>query len=142
MVSTPRDARLEQVAAKMPGGSDALCDSETYDLTRELLGQVADRWTLLVVVALSEGPQRFSSLQTLVAGVSHRMLSKTLRGLLRDGMVTRTAYAEVPPRVEYELTERGLTLRELARGFADWVEDHGDDVLASRARFDQGNAPG
>jgi DNA-binding HxlR family transcriptional regulator len=142
MVSSPREARLEDVAARMPGGSAAPCDGETYDLTRELLGQVADRWTLLVVVALSEGPQRFSALQTLVAGVSHRMLSKTLRSLLRDGMVTRTAYAEVPPRVEYELTERGRTLQDLARGFADWVEHHGQDVRASRARFDQGNTPG
>jgi DNA-binding HxlR family transcriptional regulator len=142
MVSTSREARLEDVAAKMPGGPAAPCDRETFDLTKELLEQVADRWTLLVVVALSEGPQRFSALQTLVAGVSHRMLSKTLRSLLRDGMVTRTAYAEVPPRVEYELTERGRTFRDLARGFADWAEHHGQDLRASRARFDQGGTPG
>lgn len=137
MVSTPRDTRTEDVAAKLPGGSSALCDSETYELTKELLGQVADRWTLLVIGALSEGPQRFSALQAVVTGISHRMLSKTLRSLLRDGMVTRTAYAEIPPRVEYELTELGWKLMELARGFAAWTESHGPDVRTNRAQFDR-----
>jgi DNA-binding HxlR family transcriptional regulator len=145
MVSITREAGqeragLDTVAARMPGGPDAECDTESYNLTRELMGQVADRWTLLVVAALSEGPQRFSSIQTLVTGVSHRMLSKTLRGLLRDGMVTRTAYAEVPPRVEYELTELGWTLRDLARGFAAWTESYGPRVLANRERFDRDGA--
>jgi DNA-binding HxlR family transcriptional regulator len=131
MVSITREAGpervgLETVAARMPGGADSECDAESYDLTREL-----------IVAALSEGPQRFSSIQTLVTGVSHRMLSKTLRGLLRDGMVTRTAYAEVPPRVEYELTELGWTLRDLARGFAAWTESYGPRVLANRERFDR-----
>jgi DNA-binding HxlR family transcriptional regulator len=145
MVSTPREARrdsaqLEQVAARMPGGAHSECDSETYDLTRYLLGQVADRWTLLVVAALSSGPQRFSSIQTLVTGISHRMLSKTLRGLLRDGMVTRTAYAEVPPRVEYELTDLGRTLMDLTRGFAAWTHSHGRRMLDNRERFDRDRA--
>jgi DNA-binding HxlR family transcriptional regulator len=137
MVSTPRDTRIEDLAEKLPGGSSAHCDSETYDLTKELLGQVADRWTLLVVGVLSEGPQRFSAVQAVVTGISHRMLSKTLRGLLRDGMVTRTAYAEVPPRVEYELTELGWKLMDLARGFADWTQNHGQDVRANREQFDR-----
>ncbi len=142
MVSISRDARLESLAAKMPGGSGSPCGSDTHELTRDLLGQVADRWTLLVVAALSDGPQRFSTIQTLVSGVSHRMLSKTLRRLLRDGMVTRTAYAEVPPRVEYELTPLGWTLMDLARGFVDWAQDHGEHVRASRAQFDQGTSAG
>jgi DNA-binding HxlR family transcriptional regulator len=137
MVSTPRDTRIEDVAAKLPGGASAHCDGETYELTKELLGQVADRWTLLVVGVLSEGPQRFSVIQAVVAGISHRMLSKTLRGLLRDGMVTRTAYAEVPPRVEYELTELGWKLMDLARGFAEWTQSHGQDVRANREQFDR-----
>jgi DNA-binding HxlR family transcriptional regulator len=140
MASTPRDTRLEGLVAKLPGGSSALCDSETYDLTKELLGQVADRWTLLVVGALSEGPQRFSSIQAVVSGISHRMLSKTLQCLLRDGMVTRTAYAEIPPRVEYELTDLGWKLMDLARGFAEWTENHGQDVRTSRERFDRERA--
>ena len=126
----------------MPGGPGSPCDSDTHELTRDVLGQVADRWTLLVVAALADGPQRFSTIQTLVSGVSHRMLSKTLRCLLRDGMVTRTAYAEVPPRVEYELTPLGWTLMDLARGFVDWAQDHGQRVRASRAQYDQETIPG
>lgn len=139
MVPISRDARLNSLAARMPGGSDAPCDSETHELTRDLMGQVADRWTLLVVASLSDGPQRFSAIQAVVSGVSHRMLSKTLRGLLRDGMVTRTAYAEVPPRVEYELTPLGWKLMDLAHGFVDWAQDHGQQLRESRARFDRGS---
>lgn len=142
MVSISGDARLEAVAARMPGGSGSVCDSETHELTRDLMGQVADRWTLMVVAALAEGPQRFSTIQALVAGVSHRMLSKTLRNLVRDGMVTRTAYAEVPPRVEYELTPLGWNLMDLARGFADWALHHGQRVRDNRAQFDQGDSAG
>ena len=139
MTPISREARLESLTAKMPGGPDAPCDSETHELTRDLMGQVADRWTLLVVAALSDGPQRFSTIQAVVAGVSHRMLSKTLRGLVRDGMVTRTAYAEVPPRVEYELTPLGWKLMDLAHGFVDWAQDHGQQLRESRARFDGGS---
>ncbi|MFJ3407805.1 winged helix-turn-helix transcriptional regulator [Promicromonospora sp. NPDC090134] len=139
MAPIPRDTRLESLAARMPGGSDAPCDSETHELTRDLMGQVADRWTLLVVASLSDGPQRFSAIQAVVAGVSHRMLSKTLRGLVRDGMITRTAYAEVPPRVEYELTPLGWKLMDLAHGFVDWAQDHGQQLRESRARFDRGS---
>lgn len=139
MVRISRDTRLDGLAARMPGGPDAPCDSETHELTRDLMGQVADRWTLLVVAALSDGPQRFSAIQEVVAGVSHRMLSKTLRGLVRDGMITRTAYAEVPPRVEYELTPLGWKLMDLAHGFVDWAQDHGQQLRESRARFDRGS---
>ncbi|WP_020018247.1 winged helix-turn-helix transcriptional regulator [Promicromonospora sukumoe] len=142
MTPISRDARLESLAARMPGGPESPCDSETHELTRDLMGQVADRWTLLVVAALSDGPQRFSTLQAVVAGVSHRMLSKTLRGLVRDGMITRTAYAEVPPRVEYELTPLGWKLMDLAHGFVDWAQDHGQVVRDSRAQFDRGSAVG
>ncbi|MFI2363952.1 winged helix-turn-helix transcriptional regulator [Promicromonospora sp. NPDC019610] len=139
MVRISRDTRLDSLAARMPGGPDSPCDSETHELTRDLMGQVADRWTLLVVAALSDGPQRFSAIQSVVAGVSHRMLSKTLRGLVRDGMITRTAYAEVPPRVEYELTPLGWKLMDLAHGFVDWAQDHGQQLRESRARFDLGS---
>ncbi|MGW2092359.1 winged helix-turn-helix transcriptional regulator [Promicromonospora sukumoe] len=142
MTPISREARLESLTAKMPGGPDSPCDSETHELTRDLMGQVADRWTLLVVASLSDGPQRFSTIQAVVAGVSHRMLSKTLRGLVRDGMVTRTAYAEVPPRVEYELTPLGWKLMDLAHGFVDWAQDHGQQLRDSRDRFDQGSAAG
>jgi DNA-binding HxlR family transcriptional regulator len=142
MTPISREARLQSLTAKMPGGPDSPCDSETHELTRDLMGQVADRWTLLVVASLSDGPQRFSTIQAVVAGVSHRMLSKTLRGLVRDGMVTRTAYAEVPPRVEYELTLLGWKLMDLAHGFVDWAQDHGQQLRDSREQFDRGSAAG
>ncbi|MFD7026361.1 winged helix-turn-helix transcriptional regulator [Promicromonospora sukumoe] len=142
MTPISREARLQSLTAKMPGGPDSPCDSETHELTRDLMGQVADRWTLLVVASLSDGPQRFSTIQAVVAGVSHRMLSKTLRGLVRDGMVTRTAYAEVPPRVEYELTPLGWKLMDLAHGFVDWAQDHGQQLRDSREQFDRGSAAG
>jgi len=136
MVTTSRDEQFQRVAARMPGAPDALCDDETHELVKEMLALVSDRWTLLVIAALNGGPQRFSTIQALVDGVSHRMLSKTLRCLLRDGMVTRTAYAEVPPRVEYELTPLGLKLVALVSGLVDWTQSHGPDVRANREQFD------
>lgn len=139
-VTTSGDERLARVAAEMPGGADSPCDSETHELVKDVLGLVADRWTLLVVAALRRGPQRFSSIQALVDGVSHRMLSKTLRCLLREGMVTRTAYAEVPPRVEYELTPLGLKLLDLVGGVVDWAQNHGPDVRTHREQFDRERA--
>jgi DNA-binding HxlR family transcriptional regulator len=138
--TTSDDERLERVAAEMPGGPGSPCDSETHELVKDMLGLVADRWTLLVVAALRGGPQRFSSIQALVDGVSHRMLSKTLRCLLREGMVTRTAYAEVPPRVEYELTPLGLKLVDLVGGVVDWAQSHGSDVRSNREQFDRERA--
>lgn len=92
------------------------------------------------IAALNGGPQRFSTIQVLVDGVSHRMLSKTLRCLLGDGMVTRTAYAEVPPRVEYELTPLGLKLVALVSGLVDWTQSLGPDGRANREQFDRERA--
>jgi DNA-binding HxlR family transcriptional regulator len=137
MVTTSRDEQFQRVAARMPGAPDSLCDGETHGMVKEMLALVSDRWTLSVIAALNEGPQRFSAIQALVDGVSHRMLSKTLRCLLRDGMVTRTAYAEVPPRVEYELTPLGLKLVAFVSGLVDWTQSHGPDVRANREQFDR-----
>jgi DNA-binding HxlR family transcriptional regulator len=136
MVTTSRDERFQRVAARMPGAPESLCDGETHEMVKEMLALVSDRWTLSVIAALNGGPQRFSAIQALVDGVSHRMLSKTLRCLLRDGMVTRTAYAEMPPRVEYELTPLGMKLVALVSGLVDWTQSHGHDVRANREKFD------
>lgn len=140
MVTTSRDEQFQRVAARMPGAPESLCDGETHEQVKDLLTLVSDRWTLSVIAALEGGPQRFSTIQALVDGVSHRMLSKTLRCLLRDGMVTRTAYAEMPPRVEYELTLLGQKLVGLVRGLVDWTQSHGPDVRANRERFDRERA--
>lgn len=104
--------------------------------SRVLLDRIGDRWTVLVVGALADGPLRFSQVARRVDGVSQKMLTQTLRGLERDGLVTRTVHAEVPPRVEYELTDAGRSLRDPLRVLAQWAAAHMDDVMASRRTYD------
>lgn len=104
--------------------------------SRQLLDRIGDRWTVLVIGALTGGPLRFSALAARVEGVSQKMLTQTLRALERDGLVTRTVYAQIPPRVEYELTEAGHTLQEPLRALEEWAVTHMPDVLAARGRYD------
>ena len=115
-------------------GEDA--PASTRSLVRDILERVADKWTMLVIQRLGGGPQRFTAIQDSIPGISHRMLTRTLRALERDGMVTRTVYAQVPPRVDYELTPLGATLTEPVLAFVAWVERHQDEVEANRAAFD------
>jgi DNA-binding HxlR family transcriptional regulator len=104
---------------------------------REMLVRVADKWSMYVIHVLAhEGPLRFSDLRRRVDGVSQRMLTVTLRGLERDGLVSRTMYPEMPPRVEYALTPLGATLREIVRALIDWSGAHLAEVDAARARYD------
>lgn len=106
-------------------------------LVREILGRVADKWTLLVIEALeSEGEIRFSRLREKIGGVSQKMLTKTLRQLERDGLVTRRVHAVVPPRVDYTLTPLGESLGESVCGIWLWVEAHMGDVERSRRAYD------
>ncbi|MFE9235233.1 winged helix-turn-helix transcriptional regulator [Cellulosimicrobium funkei] len=106
--------------------------------TRALLDRIGDRWTVLVVGALSEGPMRFGEIARRIDGVSQKMLTQTLRGLERDGLVTRTMYPQIPPRVEYELTEAGRTLREPLAALETWAKTHMSTVLAARELADAG----
>lgn len=111
-------------------------------LVREILGRIADKWTLLVIDVLgSEGELRFSRLREQIGGVSQKMLTKTLRQLERDGLVTRRMYAAVPPRVEYKLTPLGETLGESVCGIWLWVETHMDDVERARSAYDLESRP-
>jgi DNA-binding HxlR family transcriptional regulator len=104
---------------------------------REMLVRVADKWSMYVIHVLAgAGPLRFSELRRRVDGVSQRMLTVTLRGLERDGLVRRTMYPEVPPRVEYALTPLGATLREIVRALIEWSGAHLAEVDAARARYD------
>ena len=104
---------------------------------REMLVRVADKWSMYVIHVLAhEGPLRFSDLRRRVDGVSQRMLTVTLRGLERDGLVSRKMYPEMPPRVEYALTPLGVTLREIVRALIDWSGAHLAEVDAARARYD------
>lgn len=94
----------------------------------------------MVVGALSKGPLRFNAIMREIGGVSHRMLTLTLRGLERDGLVTRTAYATIPPKVEYELTELGLSLIEPLRTLASWAIQNRPAVEMARAKFESGGS--
>jgi DNA-binding HxlR family transcriptional regulator len=100
-----------------------------------VLDRVGDKWTVMVVGALSQGPVRFNTIMRVVDGISHRMLTLTLRGLQCDGLVKRTAYATIPPKVEYELTELGRTLIEPLRTLAAWAKLNRRAIEAARAEF-------
>ncbi|MGP3936266.1 winged helix-turn-helix transcriptional regulator [Nonomuraea sp. KM88] len=103
---------------------------------RDVLNRVGDKWTLSVVNELGARPRRFNELRRTVPGISQRMLTTTLRVLERDGLVTRSVYAEVPPRVDYELTPLGRTLLERVWGLIDWAVEHHDDIEGARGRYD------
>ncbi|WP_101525841.1 winged helix-turn-helix transcriptional regulator [Nocardioides houyundeii] len=103
---------------------------------RGVLDRIGDKWSLLVVATLDGPALRFSELQTRIPGISQRMLTRTVRSLERDGLVSRTVYAEVPPRVEYELTATGRTLIEPAVTLAEWAVDHNPEIERNQASYD------
>lgn len=104
---------------------------------REMLARVGDKWSVYVIHVLGDaGTLRFNELRNRVDGISQRMLTVTLRGMERDGLVTRKVFPEVPPRVEYALTRLGRTLRQLVRGLVDWSGAHLEEVDAARAAYD------
>jgi len=103
---------------------------------RGILDRIGDKWTLLVVATLDGPPLRFTELQRRIPGISQRMLTRTVRNLERDGLVSRTVYAEVPPRVEYELTGTGRTLIAPAVALAEWAVDHNPDIEEHQATYD------
>jgi DNA-binding HxlR family transcriptional regulator len=113
-----------------------LCIEHDPDVFRSVLDRVGDKWSLLLVGILEEGPRRFTELLRMTPGISRRMLTHTLRALERDGLVTRTIYPEVPPRVEYETTELGRTLTEPVLRLAMWAADHQAAILTNRQAFD------
>ena len=104
---------------------------------REMLARVGDKWSVYVIHVLDDaGTLRFNELRSAVDGISQRMLTVTLRGMERDGLVRRTVYPEVPPRVEYALTPLGKTLRQLVRALVAWSGAHLTEVDAARAAYD------
>lgn len=105
--------------------------------TRKVLDLIGDKWTVLVMGVLKHGPQRFSAILHRVEGVSQKMLTQTLREMERNGLVTRTIYAQVPPRVEYELTSVGRTLTEPMAALTRWAEANIETVMSSQAEFDK-----
>lgn len=103
---------------------------------REILSRIGDKWSVLVIGLLSDGPKRFSELRRTIEGISQRMLTLTLRGLERDGLVSRSVYPTVPPRVDYELTRLGRTLLDPVLALATWAATHRAEIQASRDRQD------
>jgi DNA-binding HxlR family transcriptional regulator len=104
----------------------------------EILSRIGDKWSVQVVVELGKGTRRFNELRRTVTGISQRMLTLTLRGLERDGLVTRTVYPTIPPRVEYRLTGLGSSLLTVVRALGDWAIANRAEILAARDRFDAG----
>ncbi|GAB2507642.1 winged helix-turn-helix transcriptional regulator [Paramicrobacterium agarici] len=107
--------------------------------TRHILDRIGDRWTVLIIGILGRGDARFSELRRHVGGISQKMLTQTLRGLERDGLVRRTVFPEVPVRVEYALTDSGRSLLEPLYALQDWSIRHLGDVSASQEAYDRAN---
>lgn len=103
---------------------------------RELLSRLGDKWTVLVIIMLRDGPMRFSELKRSVAGISQRMLTLTLRALERDGLVSRTVYPTVPPAVEYALTDLGHSFAQPVMALGDWVFQHHSEIQSARMTYD------
>jgi DNA-binding HxlR family transcriptional regulator len=104
--------------------------------TRMVLDRIADKWTVLIVGALENKTKRFGELRREIGGVSQKMLTQTLRGLERDGLVARVVYASVPPKVEYSLTELGRTVIRILEAIREWSEKNIEEVLKARGEYD------
>ena len=107
-----------------------------------VLARVGDKWSVFVIMLLGGGPRRFNEIKRMVGGISQRMLTLTLRGLERDGLVTRTVFPTIPPRVDYELTDLGRGLSKPVEALGRWAMDHQTEIQAARTRFDGRNEPG
>lgn len=117
-------------------------DWSVYDQncpTRLVLKRIADKWTVLIVISLAKGTKRFGELRRELDGISQKMLTQVLRGLERDGLVSRQVYPTVPPKVEYSLTDLGLTLVSLLDGIRNWSESHIEAVLECQNQYDSVN---
>ncbi len=117
-----------------PGNFDR---TEDCRVISDVLARVGDKWTVLVVGYLGSGPMRFTELKHTVGGISQKMLTTTLRGLERDGFVTRTVFPTIPPRVDYELTDMGRDLLAPVRALGDWARQNALRINDARRRFDE-----
>src|SRR5580658_8174118 len=108
---------------------------------RAVLQRVGDKWSMYVIDLLGQGTMRFSELHRAIDGITGRMLTVTLRGLERDGLVTRNVHPVIPPRVDYELTPMGTTLLVTIGQLMDWADSHAGDIYAARSRYDTRHSP-
>ncbi|MEV0379573.1 helix-turn-helix domain-containing protein [Nonomuraea sp. NPDC050643] len=116
------------------GGADAFLQACK---PRTVLDLFTGKWTGLVMGALLDGPRRFNELRRMLDGITQKMLSQTLRTLERDGLITRTVYPTIPPRVDYELTRLGRSAMGVLQAIGAWAGEHADEVLASRQSYDE-----
>lgn len=110
--------------------------SAACQAVNQVLARVGDKWSVLIIVLLGDGPKRFNEMKRLVGGISQRMLTLTLRGLERDGLVTRTVYPTIPPRVDYELTALGRSLRQAVEPLGQWAQGHVGVIAKAQQKFD------
>jgi len=131
MTKRPR----QEGTSRIPGN---LHVPEDCRAVSEVLARVGDKWTILVVGVLGDGPKRFNELRRALGSISQRMLTLTLRGLERDGLVTRTVFPTIPPRVDYALTRLGHSLLEPVSAIGTWARQHRQTIEEARRRFDAG----
>jgi len=135
---------MEEGTLKLPTHCDDTAgDSDPFQWdarqdceVRQILDRIADKWSLLVIALLDERTLRFNELRREIDGISQRMLTVTLRQLERDGLVRRTVFPVVPPRVDYALTPLGKTLHETIQAFVVWTEEHQNEIASARERYD------
>jgi DNA-binding HxlR family transcriptional regulator len=120
------------VAVEPPNGA-----SEDCRAVSSVLARVGDKWSVLIIVLLGDGPKRFNEIKRMVGGISQRMLTLTLRGLERDGLVKRTQFPTIPPRVDYELTQLGRSLWDAVKPLGEWAQGHVKHITKARAAFDK-----
>jgi DNA-binding HxlR family transcriptional regulator len=111
--------------------------SEDCRAVSSVLARVGDKWSVLIIVLLGDGPKRFNEIKRMIGGISQRMLTLTLRGLERDGLVKRTQFPTIPPRVDYELTQLGQSLWKAVKPLGAWAQGHVKHITRARATFDK-----
>jgi DNA-binding HxlR family transcriptional regulator len=122
----------KKVAIELPNRA-----SEDCRAVSSVLARVGDKWSVLIIVLLGDGPKRFNEIKRVIGGISQRMLTLTLRGLERDGLVKRTQFPTIPPRVEYELTQLGQSLWKAVKPLGAWAQGHVKHITRARATFDK-----
>ncbi|MFG2075178.1 winged helix-turn-helix transcriptional regulator [Nonomuraea maritima] len=113
-----------------------LCEEDRLSLIRDVLERIGDKWSVVVICQLDDTTRRFNELSRMSKPITKRMLSATLQGLERDGLVTRTVHDAKPPRVDYALTPRGMSLLSVVRALAGWAEENAAGIVESRAAYD------
>jgi len=125
----------DELFARMEAQGVASVEPSCRPVT-EILARIGDKWSVMIVMLLAAGPRRFNEIRRAINGISQRMLTLTLRGLERDGLVSRTVFPTIPPRVDYELTDLGQSLRKPIEALGEWAFRHRPQIEAARERFD------